>query len=53
MEQLVVTCSAKERIQMTLCPVADPTHPAVEVNCDPGHPFMVEKKGIDISSSLF
>lgn len=40
-----MTSSAKERIQITFCPVADPHHAAIEVNCEPGHPFMVDKKG--------
>ena len=30
---------------MTFSPVADLSHPVVEVNCEPWHPFMVEKKG--------
>lgn len=30
---------------MTFCPVGDPQHPHIEVNCEPGHPFMVDKKG--------
>ena len=43
--QLVVTSSSKERIQVTFCPVGDLDHPIIEVDCEPGHPFMVEKKG--------
>ncbi|XP_021944399.1 HMG box-containing protein 1 isoform X2 [Folsomia candida] len=43
--KFIVTSSAKERIQVTFCPVGDPHHPTIEVNCEAGHPFMVEKKG--------
>lgn len=40
-----MTSSPKERVQLTFCPVADPNHPQIEINCEPGHPFMVDKKG--------
>jgi hypothetical protein len=43
--QYVVTSSSKERVQLTLCPVGDLHHPNIEVDCEPGHPFMVDKKG--------
>lgn len=40
-----MTSSPKERVQLTFCPVADPNHPQIEINCEPGHPFLVDKKG--------
>ncbi|CAG7833773.1 unnamed protein product [Allacma fusca] len=49
---LVVTSSSKERVQMTFCPVGDPDHPSIEVDCEPGHPFMVDKKVINVNLSV-
>jgi len=44
--QFVKTSSPKERIRVTFNPVAAPNHPQVEIDCEPGHPFMVDKKGM-------